>query len=152
VYLANDLLIGGQGNDILYAGVYGSSYEEDGTIYPEYFGATGFDVIAFNSGDGQDIVYAGDGAKLTLSLGNGVEYGGLAFHKNGNDLVLDTGGTDSIAFYNWYGTVPYADAKSVLNLQVIAEAMADFAPGGTDVLKDNKVETFNFVGLADRFD
>jgi hypothetical protein len=41
---------------------------------------------------------------------------------------------------------------SVLNLQVIAESMADFAPGGSDVLKDNKVETFNFAGLVGAFD
>jgi hypothetical protein len=40
----------------------------------------------------------------------------------------------------------------VLNLQVIAESMADFAPGGSDVLKDNKVETFNFAGLVGAFD
>lgn len=151
-YQSNDLLVGGKGSDVLYAGAYEPSYEEDGSVYPEYFGSTGYDILTYNAGDGQDMVYAGGGAKLTLSLGGGIEYSNLAFHKSGSDLVLETGGTDSITFYNWYETVPYADTKSVLNLQVIAEAMNDFAPGGSDVLRDNKIETFSFIGLVNRFD
>jgi hypothetical protein len=39
-----------------------------------------------------------------------------------------------------------------LTLQMIEEAAADFYSTGGDVLRDNKIETFNFAGLADRFD
>ena len=35
---------------------------------------------------------------------------------------------------------------------MIEEAAADFVAGGADALRDNKIETFNFAGLADRFD
>ncbi|WP_157994655.1 hypothetical protein, partial [Peristeroidobacter agariperforans] len=34
----------------------------------------------------------------------------------------------------------------------IAEAMADFAAGGADPLKDQKVEQFDFLGLVNQFD
>jgi hypothetical protein len=35
---------------------------------------------------------------------------------------------------------------------VIAEAMADFDAGGSDPLRDQKVESFDFAGLVDAFD
>ena len=62
---------------------------------------------------------------------------------------MKTGGTDQITFKNWYATTP---SKPVLNLQIIAEAMADFDAGGSDPLRDQKVENFNFAGLAGAFD
>ena len=63
--------------------------------------------------------------------------------------MLKVGATDQITFKNWYATTP---SKPVLNLQVIAEAMADFAAGGSDPLRDQKVENFNFAGLVGAFD
>ncbi len=42
--------------------------------------------------------------------------------------------------------------KSVLNLQVIADAMAGFNPAGVDPLLNKKVVNFNFGGLVSRFD
>jgi hypothetical protein len=59
------------------------------------------------------------------------------------------GATDQITFKNWYAATP---SKPVAKLQVMAEAMADFAPGGSDPLRDQKVENFNFAGLAGAFD
>ena len=126
----NELFIGGAGNDILDTGA-------------------GADVIAFNAGGGQDTVNASTGADNTLSLGVGIAYGNLTFAKTANDLVLGTGATDQISFRDWYtGTTN----KSVLNLQVIAEAMAGYNPAGGDTLLDNKIETFNFAALATAFD
>lgn len=84
---------------------------------------------------------------MTLSLGGGVTYEDVYLRKSGNDLVLESGATDSITFKDWYA----AGNHTVVNLQVIAEAMADFAPGGSDVLRDNKVETFDFAGLVESF-
>ena len=109
----------------------------------------GDDIIVFNKGDGQDTFAAGGAGSDTLSLGGGIDYVDLAFRKSSNDLVLKTGTTDQITFKNWYATTP---SKPVLNLQVIAEAMADFAAGGADPLRDQKVENFNFAGLAGAFD
>jgi hypothetical protein len=39
-----------------------------------------------------------------------------------------------------------------VNLQMIADAMGDFAAGGRDPLRDNRVEQFNLTGLAGAFD
>ncbi len=126
----NDLLAGGSGNDSITTGA-------------------GYDVIVFNTGDGLDVVNASAGADNTLSLGGGISYADLSLSKSGNDLTLKTGSTDQITFKDWYASTAN---RSVLNLQVIAEAMADFDAGGSEVLKDNKVETFDFAGLTDRFD
>ncbi len=126
----NDLLVGGLGNDTITTGA-------------------GYDVIAFNAGDGQDVVSASTGTDNILSLGGGIRYADMAMSKTGNDLILKTGGTDQITLKDWYAST---SNRSVLNLQVIAEAMADFDAADRDPLKDNKVETFNFAGLADRFD
>src|SRR5690606_21879592 len=100
---ANDLFIGGTGNDTLTTGA-------------------GYDIIAFNSGDGQDMVNASPDADNTISLGGGIAYNDLQFSKSGNNLILKTGGTDQITFKDWYTS----SNKSVATLQVVAEAMADF--------------------------
>ncbi len=125
-----DFFIGGAGNDSINTG-------------------TGADIIAFNLGDGQDTVAASIGADNVLSLGGGIAYSDLRFRKSGNNLILDIGATDRITLSNWYAA---PENRSVLTLQVIAEAMADFDAGGSDTLRDNRVETFDFAGLANAFD
>jgi Ca2+-binding RTX toxin-like protein len=126
----NDLLIGGKGNDAIATG-------------------SGADIIAFNFGDGEDRVGSSTGTDNILSLGGAVTYGGLSFNKSVNDLVLNVSGTDKITFAGWYSA---AANHSVSKLQVIAEAMAGFNPGGGDTLLDNKVEQFDFSALATAFD
>ncbi|WP_313951981.1 calcium-binding protein, partial [Accumulibacter sp.] len=125
----NSLLVGGAGNDALFSG-------------------NGNDVIAFNKGDGYDSVTLGAGSK-TLSLGGSLAYSDLRLRKSGNDLVLDTGARQGMAFKNWYvGTAN----QTVLNLQIVAEAMADFDAGSADPLLNQKVQEFDFTGLAAAFD
>src|SRR6266581_601881 len=125
-----EFYLGGAGNDTLNTG-------------------TGADVIAYNRGDGQDIVNASTGQDNVVSLGGGIAYSDLVFRVMGSDLVLDTGASESLTFKSWYtGTTN----KSVLTLQVVAEAMAGFNPTGGDPLLDNKIETFNFQGLVNAFD
>ena len=52
-------------------------------------------------------------------------------------------------FKDWYtGTTN----KSLLTLQTIEEASADFVAGNANPLTNNKVEQFNFAGLVNRFD
>ena len=84
-----------------------------------------------------------------LSLGGGIAYSDITLRKSGNHLVVGIGASDRITLANWYAS---ADNHSVLTLQVIAEAMADFDAGGADPLRDNRVETFDFTGLAGAFD
>jgi Ca2+-binding RTX toxin-like protein len=125
-----ELFIGGTGNDTLNTG-------------------SGADVVVFNLGDGQDTVTSATGQDNTLSLGGGIRYADVSLSKSGANLLLNIGAADRITLNNWYAATP---VKSVLKLQVIAEAMADFAAGGSDPLKDNKMETFDFAGLVGAFD
>ncbi|MGH8244734.1 MAG: hypothetical protein ACRETY_15450, partial [Steroidobacteraceae bacterium] len=87
------------------------------------------------------------GAHNTLSLGGGIRYSDLSFARSGNDLVLNTGVDESITLQNWY-----TGNRSVVNLQLIAQAMADFDASSTDPLLSRKVQQFSFAGLAERFD
>ena len=128
----NDLLIGGTGNDTITTGI-------------------GYDVIVFNKGDGADIINASTGADNTISLGGNFAYSDLSLTKTANDLVLnmDSAGTDKITLKDWYlGTTN----RSVVNLQVIAEAIQGFSLGGADALRNNNIENFNFADIVSQFD
>jgi len=128
----NELFIGGAGND---------------TITPN----TGADIIAFNRGDGQDSINASTGANNTLSIGGGIRYADMTFTKSANNLVLNLGGSaEKVTLTNWYASSPAN--KSVLNLQVIAQAMADFDASSADPLLNKNVANFDFLGLASAFD
>jgi Ca2+-binding RTX toxin-like protein len=165
-YAGNDVLQGGAGadslndnagNNLLYAGADGDTLT--GATGNELFigGAgnetiatgTGYDILAFNRGDGQDVVAASTGADNTISIGGGIRYSDLAFRKSANDLILDTGAGEQITLQGWYAA---AANKSVVNLQMIEEAAADFNAASADPLLNNKIEQFNFAGLAGRFD
>lgn len=149
---SNNLLMGGKGNDEIYAGAYTTG--EWGDSFWGFFSDTGYDIVAYNKGDGQDLVFAGGGSKLTLSLGGGIQYSDLSFTKSGENLILNTGGSNNITFVGWYDDAGryFGDTKSVNNLQVIADTMAGFSLNGADVLRNNLIENFNFAGLVNQFD
>jgi hypothetical protein len=125
------MFIAGSGNDFLTPG-------------------SGRDIIAFNRGDGQDVINASSGADNTLSIGGGIRYADMSLTRTSNDLVLNLGGAgEKITFRDWYaGSLN----RSFSNLQVIAEAMSDYNPGSTDTLLNRKIETFDFSGIAADFD
>jgi Ca2+-binding RTX toxin-like protein len=126
-----DFLMGGAGNDVIMTG-------------------NGQDVIAFNVGDGQDTIHQGSGLDDTVSLGGaGLDYANLGLQKSGNDLVLKVSDTDQLTFSNWYGGTAN---QTVLNLQLVAEAMAAFDANSSDPLLNKKVQTFDFQGLVGAFD
>ena len=162
----NDILEGGDGNDIL-SDTSGTALFNAGTgtdtltggasaeIFlgglgnDTYTTAGGNDIILFNKGDGQDTFATGGTGSDVISLGGGITYADLVFTKATNDLVLKIGTTDQITFKDWYAATP---SKPVAKLQVMAEAMAGFVQGGSNPLMDQKVENFNFAGLAGAFD
>ncbi|MFT3850218.1 MAG: calcium-binding protein [Propionivibrio sp.] len=161
-----DILQGGDGDDslsdtsgkALFDGGTGTDTLTGGASAELYLGGTGNDtlttgagndLILFNQGDGQDTFAAGGTGSDMLSLGGAFAYSDLSFTKSSNDLVLKLGATDQITFKNWYAATP---SKPVVNLQVIAEAMADFDAGGGNPLLDQKIENFNFAGLVGAFD
>lgn len=126
----NDLFMGGAGNDTITTG-------------------TGADVILFNRGNGKDTIKASTGSDNTLSLGGGIAYSDLTLSKSSNNLILGLGNGEQITLQNWYASTAN---HSILNLQMVAEAMAGFDAQGSDTLLDDKVENFDFLGLVDRFD
>ena len=128
---AKEMLVGGTGNDTITTG-------------------GGADVIGFNKGDGADIVNASVGTDDTLTLGGGLAYSDLKLKKSGLDLILDANNGDQLTFKNWYQTG--VNNKSMLNLQVVVDAMAAYAPAGTDPLLNKKVVDFNFSTLVNQFD
>ncbi len=127
---AKEMLIGGAGNDTINTG-------------------GGADVIGFNKGDGADVVNASVGTDDTLTLGGGIAYGDLKLKKSGVDLILDANNGDQVTFRNWYQT---GNNKSLLNLQVVVDAMAAYTPAGIDPLLNKKVVDFNFSTLVNQFD
>ena len=138
--LGADVITGGTGREIFIGG------KDNDTITT----GTGYDVIVFNKGDGQDIINASTGADNTISLGGNFAYSDLSLTKSTNDLILKMGATDQITLKNWYASG--ATNKSVINLQVVAEAIQSFTLGGVDQLRNNKIENFNFSNLVAAFD
>ncbi|MHB1076707.1 beta strand repeat-containing protein [Thiobacillus sp.] len=153
----NDTLIGTSGNNLLaggtgadtFTGASGNELYIGGSGNDAINTGTGYDIVAFNRGDGVDTVSFSTGQDNTLSLGGGIRNTDLAFRKSSNDLILDTGSSESIVLQGWYAST---GNKSVLNLQMIEEASIDFAPGSSNPLADNKVEKFDFAGLVNAFD
>ena len=125
----NSLLDGGRDNDSLTSGSNNSfmigGKGNDGLVL-----GGGYDIIAFNKGDGRDTVSSKDG-EATLSLGGGIRYQDLSLRQSGKDLVLDIGSSDRITFEKWYDGKKY---QAVSKLQVVAESMSDFNPNGSDSL------------------
>ena len=126
----NSMIVGGKGNDKIYLG-------------------GGYDVLAFNRGDGKDSVYGGNGGSTVLSLGGGIRYQDLSLSRSGNNLILNLGAGDSITFEKWYSGRMY---QSVTRLQMVVQASADYNPSSSDMLRDYKLETFDFNGLVKAFD
>jgi hypothetical protein len=110
----------------------------------------GTDVIVFNLGDGQDAVSSSSGGQdNTLSLGGGIRYADVSLSRSGANLVVNVGAAERITLNSWYAATP---VRSMLTLQMIAEAMADFDDNGADPLRDDRIESFDFAGLAGAFD
>jgi Ca2+-binding RTX toxin-like protein len=144
----NGLLDGGAGNDTITGGtgrecIIGGSGNDTITT------GTGADVLAFNRGDGQDVVNASTGKDNTLSLGGGIRYDDLSFEKSANDLILVTGSGEQVTFKDWYAN---ANNHSVANLQMVIEGTADYDTGSGSTLHNKKVGRYDFDGLVTKFD
>jgi len=174
--LGNDILNGNEGNDILQGGAEddilsdtaGANLLDGGTGIDALTGNTsnemfvggigndiintgdGADIIAFNRGDGMDVVNGGIGTDNTLSLGGGIKYADLALSKSGNSLILEVGNADQVTLANWYDTT--ANHKSILNLQIIADVMAGFDPASSDPLLNKSIQNFDFTAIVNAFD
>lgn len=145
----NNLLDGGRGADYL-SGNAGNELFAGGTGNDVIHTGDGADIIVFNRGDGRDVVHGGVGTDNTLSLGGNIHYKDIALTRADDDLVLEIGDKDQITFKSWYETD--ANYKSVLNLQVVADAMAKFDASSSDLLLNRSVQRFDFTAIVNAFD
>jgi Ca2+-binding RTX toxin-like protein len=145
----NNLLDGGLGNDML-TGNAGNEFFVGGAGSDTISTGNGADIIAFNRGDGQDTVNGGIGTDNTITLGGGIQYSDLALSKSGNDLILEVGNGDQINLKNWYAATD--NYKSVLNLQMVADAVAGFDRASADPLLNKSIQDFDFTAIVDAFD
>lgn len=164
--LGNDILQGGAGADTLFGGE-GSNLLDGGAGEDDLVGSSvsdvlaggagddlidaggGDDLILFNRGGGRDIVQATYDGGDTLALGGGITYSDLLFSRNGNDLELHTGTSEGLRFQDWYAG---DDMRSVSTLQMVVEAGADYDASSGNPLRNHKLATFDFAGLASKFD
>jgi Ca2+-binding RTX toxin-like protein len=140
-------LLGGAGNDTITGGT-GVDFIDGGSGNDAIHLGAATDVVAFNAGGGNDTLVAGTGVANVLSLGGGIAYSNLTFSKSGNNLVLRTGGTDSITFQNWYSGTANHD---FVTLQVLEQASSTYNPSSTNPLYNEKIEEFNFGQLVTAF-
>jgi len=142
----DDVVRGGNGQDLVDGGA-GADEVRGGALSDFFTGGTGddvlwtgggSDVIAFNRGDGWDLVHSDAGQNNTLSLGGGIRYQDLSLRKTGRDLVVDLGAGDAITLKGWYGA---AGRESVARLQFVGE------PSDTSL-----VSSFDFLGIVTAFD
>jgi Ca2+-binding RTX toxin-like protein len=144
----NNLLDGGAGGDRI-TGSSGNEFIIGGAGNDNITTGTGMDVIAFDRGDGQDVVNASATRDNTISLGKGIKYADLQFKKSSNDLILVTGSNEQITFKDWYASTTN---HSVANLQIVIEGTTDYNAASTNKLNNRKIEQFNFDGLVTAFD
>jgi VCBS repeat-containing protein len=110
----------------------------------------GADTIVFKRGDGQDKLYGGIGTDNTVVLADGIQMSDIALSKQGNDLILEAGNNDQITLRNWYDTS--ANYKSVLNLDIISNAISSFSGDGHHSECDYSVDQFDFAAVVNAFD
>jgi Ca2+-binding RTX toxin-like protein len=140
-------MIGGAGNDTMTGGT-GASFLVGGAGNDAITLGAGTAVVAFNTGDGAATIAPGTGVANVLSLGGGIAYANLTFSKSGNNLILNTGGSNAITFTNWYAAS--AD-QNFVTLQVIEQAASTYSSSSTNVLYSSEVEEFSFTQLVAAF-
>jgi Ca2+-binding RTX toxin-like protein len=124
----DSFMAGGKGNDVIEAW-------------------SGANVIARNKGDGSDLLRL-RGGDATLSLGGGTSRNDLGLRKDGNNLVLDLGGGETVTLEGWYDST-LARSNSV-TLQMIEQAVSSV--GASVPVPAPSIETFDFARLAAEFD
>jgi Ca2+-binding RTX toxin-like protein len=116
----NNFFDGSAGDDAIFAygtpdnALGGSNFVIGGTDNDWIYSLATDNVIAFNAGDGQDMVYAL--YDLTLSLGAGIEPSSLSLSQDGTDLVLAIGASDSIRLTRQYEPDPQAWPQITLQM------------------------------------
>jgi Ca2+-binding RTX toxin-like protein len=140
-------LIGGAGASSLTGGAY-KDFLAAGTGADTLTTGATDNVIAVNKGDTSTTLQPTSGASDILSLGAGIDTESLYFTKSGNNLLLTDGTGDTVTFTNWY--VGPSD-QNFVTLQVAELASSSYNSGGSDPLRNEALEEFNFSTLVSAF-
>jgi tetratricopeptide (TPR) repeat protein len=140
-------LVGGGGSSTLTGGAYPDFYAAGKVADQITTGATD-NVVSVNMGDGSDTLQPTSGASNILSLGDGMDTEKLYFTKSSSNLLLTDGSGDTITFKNWYSGSADQD---YVTLQVVEAASSSYDPNGSDPLRNEALEEFNFTTLVSEF-
>ena len=69
--------------------------------------------------------------------------------KSGANLVIHTGGSESVSLKDWYLG---SSNQTLHNIQMILDATADFDVNSADPMRNQRVQGFDFRGLVNQFD
>lgn len=144
--LGNNAFLGGSHDDVITAGE-GNDFIVGGYHDDILNGGGGYNVFAFNKGDGHDTILPAVGAHNTLSL-NDVDYRDISLRKNGTDLIVDIGCNSQVTLKSWYG----GEANRNFDTLQIVSSDYDFNHHGWEVEETPYVETFDFKALVEAFD
>lgn len=149
-------------SQLLFGGASGDNLGGQGVLIAgadqTWVSVNGKSVLAFNQGDGNQSVYglgqwSMQSDNSTISVGGGVQDSDISLSRDGQNLVLHLGTTDSIELSNWYPWSPsYPGQAPHINLQVLEAASADFDATSADPLKSRGVQEFDLNGFAAAFD
>jgi Ca2+-binding RTX toxin-like protein len=135
-------LLGGEGNDVLWASA-GDDRLDGGPGNDQLDGGAGADRYVFGKDSGRDTIYDREGTPAevdVLELGTGINPDDLWLQRRGSDLELSVTGTDDrVTLSQWYEGEVYqiehfqtAQGQVLLHTQVesLVAAMAAFDPPG----------------------
>ena len=142
----NNALLGGYHDDVIEAGS-GADFIAGGRHDDIIQAGGGANIIAFNRGDGRDTVLPGMDASNTLSLGGGIEVTDLAFHRRGQDLLLQVGRHDQITFKDWYSSEAN---QNFVTLQIVEERSFKNWRHWRHIPSDVTVESYDFRALVEQ--
>ena len=140
-------LVGGGGSSSLTGGTYQDFYGAGKVSDKITTGATA-NVVAINMGDGNDTLQPVSGASNVLSVGAGMDTEQLYFTKTSNNLILSDSSGDKITFASWFAG---SSDQDFVTLQVVEAASASYNPDGSDALRNQALEEFNFKTLVSDF-
>jgi Ca2+-binding RTX toxin-like protein len=142
----NDLLLGGHGDDTL-VGEHGADFLVGGPGNDRLVNVSVVDSVAFNRGDGADRIEFAAVGLGALSFGGGIQLRDLSMAREGSDLVIRTGGDDSVTFVDWYRTTRVSPLKVI---QIIGSPADQIA--GSSPMAGARAEWFDLRGLVGAFD
>ncbi len=144
----NNIFLGGSGKDIIEAGS-GNDFIAGGTWDDMLNGGAGYNVFAFNHGDGYDTILPAQGAHNTLSL-SGVDLDDIKLSKKGDDLIFNMGCNSQVTLKNWYTS---EENQNFDTLQMVSSTYEyNFGFLHVGITEKPDVETFDFHALVEAFD